>query len=435
MLSVVTKVGMAALHASAAYLTYDAIATSMAKPIVELRPNYSREAMTASGVLVATGLAYGLYRRRSKKALVVKKNKNMLTTESVRAESELDPRTMPSCQVIIAIKDGDVLTPIGCGIRTEYGIWTLDHIVAGLDKIWLLKGSTQVEIDLKMIGLIEFGLESVCLKVDEGKMSQLGLAKAKFGPLPSAGKMVTIVGPYGKGSMSILKRNTFGHVTYEGSTTAGFSGAPYMYNRTVIGMHSHGGKENGGMEILYLKAMYHLNENIVLENSEDFFKKFVEQEEDAYYEEVGDDIVVADQQGHYHVAKGDLAKTVRESRKSKKKAYTPEDYNAEYVAGGWADEPEEEGWSKDIDLTGESARKEPSFLDKKASEKKAPPAPSTSKQVTASPNKGQFRPYQYTGRPQYLTTKFVRQLVQKAVRETVKDVSQKPKPTVQQTPV
>lgn len=442
MLSVATKIGMAALNGAAAYFTYDAITKEMSKPIVEsLRPNYTKEASTALGVLATAGLAYGLYKRRAKKVLVVKKNKEMLTAESMRAESELDSRSMPSCQVILALKEGDVLTPVGCGIRTEYGIWTLDHIVANLSKVWLLRDAVQIEIDLDNTPKVEFGLESICLLVDEGKMSRLGLQKAKFGPLPKDGKMVTVVGPYGQGSMGMLQRSHFGHVTYQGSTTAGFSGSPYMYNKTVIGMHSHGGKENGGMEILYLKAMYHLNENIVLENSEDYFKNFVEQNEDLYYEEVGDDIVVADEDGHFHVAKGELANTVRNARRQKRtKAYTPADYNAEYIPGGWADQTEDvPAWQQSSrvdsdDFTPESARKNSTnpFLGQPASR---PPPPLPPRSTPASKPWAKGQNYRYTGRPQYLTYNSAKHLLQSVLGKDAKKSSPKQQNTNQQTPV
>lgn len=466
MLSVATKVSMVALNGVAAYFTYDAVMNTAKLTAAPLRPSYTKEVATTLGVLATAGLAYGLYKRRTKKVLMVKKSKEMLTAESMRAESELDSRSMPACQVVLALKEGDILTPVGCGIRTEYGIWTLDHIVANLSKVWLIRDAVQIEIDLDNTPKVEFGLESVCLVIDDSKMSRLGLQKAKFGPLPKDGKMVVVVGPYGQGSMGMLQRSHFGHVMYQGSTTAGFSGSPYMYNKTVIGMHSHGGKENGGMEILYLKAMYHLNENIVLENSEDYFKNFVEKNDDLYYEEVGDDIVVADDDGHFHVAKGDLARTVKQARRLKKtKAYTPADYNAEYVPGGWADQTDEvPGWSQSSRIEpddfkpesapiarnagpflGEAASK-PVVMARRASPKPVPRAQREGPRSWHQRNErgnwssrgsgyaAKGRNYPYTGRPQYLTYESAKSLIKSALGEVVEKSSLKQKDTSQPIP-
>lgn len=457
MLSVATRVGAVALNAAAAYLTYDALTQgSKAAPTPSLSGN-TKEIMTIGGVLVTAGLAYGAYKRRGNRQMVVRKSKSMLSPESIRAESELTARTVPPCQVTLAMKNGDALEPVGCGIRTQYGIWTLDHVIANLDRIWLIKGEKQVELDLKKIQMTHFALESVCLKVSENDMSTLGLQVAKFGPLPKDGKLVIITGPYGQGSMGRLIRTRFGCAEYDGSTTAGFSGAPYMYNNTVVGVHAFGGKVNGGSEILYLKAMHGINESIDLESSDEFFKSFIEDNEDTYIEEVGDDIIVTDDAGHYHVAKGELAKNVREARRKKKmKVYEPKDYQAEYSENtnsglNWADETTDEQWAPS-DYVGESARPSTNPFLGEGAGKYAPQTPRRTREqpghnVTPPPlpprkpqspkglnTWGGYQRYPYTGPNRFSTGPSLNKLVRNAVEKHLKRSTKVQQPTNQPTP-
>lgn len=97
-------------------------------------------------------------------------------------------------------------------------------------------------------------MNDVCIAVPPpnvlkaGKTSSIGPVKGKLFSFISTGFTVD------RASMGELSTSGFGLLKYEGSTRAAFSGAAYVINNRVVGMHLGGGCQNLGVAMSYLLA-------------------------------------------------------------------------------------------------------------------------------------------------------------------------------------
>lgn len=97
-------------------------------------------------------------------------------------------------------------------------------------------------------------MNDVCIAVPPpnvlkaGKTSAVGPVKGKIFAFISTGHTTD------KASMGELSTAAFGLLKYEGSTRAAFSGAAYMVNNRVVGMHLGGGCQNLGVASSYILA-------------------------------------------------------------------------------------------------------------------------------------------------------------------------------------
>lgn len=281
-----------------------------------------RERKFWAGVLgVVTCVAgFALYRKYKNRPVKIRMA-GQAVEESLVAGSTLVTRPIPSCQAAIGFKEPDGMKVVGCCIRTEFGLWVPLHVVSvGYENAYII-GRTGVvyPIGEQISKALQhpFGLEMICLDLPSSWYSQLELKIAVFSPMATY-DTVCITGPDGKSSMGRLQITDpnfyiMGKVEYHGSTTAGFSGAPYMRGPHVIGIHLHGGSGgNGGQEILYLNHMYKLEMQILPEasiSSEDSGQKlltrFMTRKDELLAHQVGDDVVLRDETGHYHRTKVD----------------------------------------------------------------------------------------------------------------------------------
>lgn len=300
----------------------------------------SKKAALAATSVTALAMTYLLATR---KATVVEEKEEVveelpvvtsvkITEESIIQGSTLSDRLVPGCQGFIAIKkqspSGPELEIVGCCFRTDYGLWVPSHVlgsepeklyVIGKKQSRAVKGGEMVfhvpQIPLQkyyseITNQIQFGTEMVSIPMDQNDMSALGLSSAKMGNLPSK-TMVTVVGPQGKSSMGeLVPGSILGSVRYYGTTLAGFSGAPYMQNGRVVGVHLHGGAGgNGGQEIMYLNQLYKIERGIQDESmgSLDTGAKVMElafkTKKELKFEAIGDFLVFRDDSGFYHRAK------------------------------------------------------------------------------------------------------------------------------------
>lgn len=289
--------------------------------------------------------------------------------ESIIAGSELTERSPPNFQGFIARKTfdkikGESLEVVGCCIRTQYGVWVPSHVlghdyetmyVVGRKQQRLKKGG-EVEFFTPTIPLKpyfskiseseQFGAEIISLPLDAKDMSQLGLVVGKFAVL-SGPQMATIVGPGGKSSMGEIRPGSvIGSIKYNGSTQAGFSGAPYVLNGRIVGIHLHGGPGgNGGQEIQYLNQLYKIAMNIVEESTNflDSGAKIMElalkNKRALVAEEQGDYMVYRDDGGHYHRV---TKQTYRElNDKYQPQQFQDEDWEDDSEASYYGGDPEE----------------------------------------------------------------------------------------------
>lgn len=281
--------------------------------------------LAVAGVATA---AYALVRSREKKPLILD---DVLIPESIVDGSSITPRTPPNCQVTLAVARDNSLHAIGCGIRTEFGLWVPDHVIAGHTELYIVTKAGYKRLSEDLVNsATRFGLEMLNIPVPPDMFSNLQVSVAKFGPLRIAGDHALAVGPDGKGSMGRLEpaEKFLGYLVYRGSTLAGFSGAPYMVNGRVVGIHIHGGpRGNGGQEALYLLSLFKIESRMKDESSEEWFEQYYRENHELDFTVVDGNVVARDETGHYHITTEDKILNYKKA----KRAYqaNPGDWAAE----------------------------------------------------------------------------------------------------------
>lgn len=351
-----------------AYGAYLHFSKPVEKQFVEevLMTPVSKKAALAATTVGVLAMSYLLIRKaRSKKPTEMPiKMSVKITEESVVEGSELTERITPGCQGFIAIKkagkEGEELEIVGCCFKTAYGIWVPSHVLGNEpEKTYIIgrrltrsaKGGEteyyypQVSLEKYFDAItdqVQFGAEMCCIPLDSRDSSVLGLSEAKMTVLGQK-SMVTIVGPAGKSSMGeLVPTSVMGMVRYYGTTLAGFSGAPYMLNGRVVGVHLHGGAGgNGGQEISYLNQLYKIERGISEESSfgsNDTGAKVMElafkNNKKIQVEEQGDFVVFRDDTGHYHRC----LKTTYQDYETRYKSSKYQDLDGE----DWADDSSED---------------------------------------------------------------------------------------------
>lgn len=303
------------------------------------KPNVKVSKEIAFGVATMAGIAAVAYYIRRKPQEVELVFMGEMKEESIIVGSNFVDRPIPTCQAMIGFKTGDAVSVVGCGIRTEYGFWTPAHVIGSKYKEAILVKNGQAEPlgpYIKEAIQNQFGLEMVCIQFPDPIYAKMGITKASFTNLSSDKDLVTIVGPDGKSTMGELARtpgNNFGSVVYGGSTTAGFSGAPYMKGNKVVAIHLHGGRQNGGQEIMYLNQMWKLES--ILESiggeptGEKIARKVFAKNKRPEHQIYGDMVVFRDDTGHYHRVGLTSWQKLEEQANTRKFADEPDDWNDE----------------------------------------------------------------------------------------------------------
>lgn len=296
-------------------------------------------------VAAAAGIAAVVYIVKRKPREVELVYVSELQEESKVIGSNFIDRPLPPCQAMIGFKEGDAVSVVGCGVRTEYGFWTPAHVLGSKYKDAVLVKNGQFEpisVHVKDAIHNQFGLEMVCIQFPDPVYSKLGISKASFTNLSASKDLVTIVGPDGKSTMGELERtpgHNFGSVKYAGSTTAGFSGAPYMKGNKVIAIHLHGGRHNGGQEIMYLNQMYKL---VYTPESDEptgakIAKKVFAKNKRPEHQVHNDMVVFRDDTGHYHRVDLQTWQKCEEQAGTRPYADDPRDWNQEYDDDDYSD--------------------------------------------------------------------------------------------------
>lgn len=168
--------------------------------------------------------------------------------------SEFAETQMPKCQVAIEIPGTWKDRHNGFGFRFGRFIVTTEHCVHGFDEI-ILKRQGRNPILVRKPHMIRSRLvdDLVYLLVSNDTMSQLGLANAKF-VREHIHNFATCTGLSGTSTGMVSKLPMRGLISYAGSTVPGMSGAPYMINEQVVGMHRGAtGRENLGVSSEVIK--------------------------------------------------------------------------------------------------------------------------------------------------------------------------------------
>lgn len=151
--------------------------------------------------------------------------------------------SMPRCQIPIYTPGVLYDTFLGYGIRYDDVLVMPTHVYMGADYGMLLK------VDDKSFLLEATPIRSNILSdvsyflMDKSVWARLGVQSAKVVGAPISPVAVTVVGPQGASSGYVSRNPTPYVLNYTGSTIPGYSGAPYVINGSVIGIHA--GQTNG----------------------------------------------------------------------------------------------------------------------------------------------------------------------------------------------
>lgn len=229
--------------------------------------------------------------------------------ESVVEDSTEDQVRPPPCQVWLGYpnKDGNIEV-VGSGFRVQFGasyLITAGHNVAFDDELFLIKGANVVRIGIPHP--IIAGMDIALLPVPESVWSTLSTKVASLSPVPMKGQVhVQVCGRNSLGTHGYLLASPMGvgEVTYNATTKAGYSGAPYFHGNHIFGMHTHGGRNNGGYSAMYLMAVCKLALGIYDESDYNFswYKRlYGKSRENPSVQYLGDRVVVMNDDGHAYV--------------------------------------------------------------------------------------------------------------------------------------
>nr|BBQ04780.1 hypothetical protein 1 [Culex inatomii luteo-like virus] len=164
---------------------------------------------------------------------------------------------LPGFQAAVLVSlDGITYRENGQCFWVDEGLLTAAHVVEGYDYCCIYRDEKhKIEVPSSVF---ETGQGDYACCRDPIKITQkVGLSKAKLacvGIEKGAGVSANIVAR-GKRSIGFLDQHSqFGFLTYSGSTTSGFSGAPYHLGRTIFGMHLGADSVNMGYEAAFLKT-------------------------------------------------------------------------------------------------------------------------------------------------------------------------------------
>lgn len=169
--------------------------------------------------------------------------------------SEYHTIKKPSFQCEIAVRDGDSYKIIGQGFRYGNDLITAGHVVSDTESIRLVSGEFYRDINVRNF---ENNHDDVAIiHVSPSDWSYLRMSTCKFAKTMVEGSpTVTISGIGNMGSIGLLEAaRVLGRVYYKGSTSPGYSGAPYHVANMVYGMHLGASSANYGIDGNYIQAL------------------------------------------------------------------------------------------------------------------------------------------------------------------------------------
>lgn len=231
-------------------------------PVQQLRLPSGRSLLLASAAAVGV---YGVYRWWRTRDYTVKVNpeaKIAYSPESIRPDSDESLMRPASGQIRIAVRDGNDLAVVGCGVRVSFPsagdfLVTAAHVIGDSTKeYWMISDSGKVPISINDETLIDVVTDICAIRIPAKDFGIMATKMVKAGVLQSSCP-VSIVGCSLRGTHGMLSKvsKSFGLLEYGGTSYKGYSGAPYFSGSIVYGIHTHGGKTNGGWNIQYILAV------------------------------------------------------------------------------------------------------------------------------------------------------------------------------------
>lgn len=169
---------------------------------------------------------------------------------------------------------------VGCGFRVENAIITAAHNLTGYDRLKLISNTATSIVDVDSAIVHPYD-DFAYFKLTDREFSMLGMSKGRLldHAVPKSYPMICQV--YGPGTPvsftmgAVTPVENFGKVAYGGSTTHGFSGSPYIQNKTIVGMHLGAGMINLGLDAAYM----HMLLSLTTESTEDWLMDMIEQDQ------------------------------------------------------------------------------------------------------------------------------------------------------------
>nr|QRW42341.1 MAG: putative serine protease [Marma virus]QRW42371.1 MAG: putative serine protease [Marma virus]QRW42375.1 MAG: putative serine protease [Marma virus] len=164
---------------------------------------------------------------------------------------------LPAFQAAVLVSlDGITYKENGQCFWVDEGLLTASHVVEGYKYCCIYRDENhkfEAETSIFESGQGDYA----CCRDPVSITQKVGLAKGKLASVAvskGAGYTVNIVAR-GKRTIGFLETHPqFGFVQYSGSTTYGFSGAPYHVGRTIFGMHLGADSINIGYDAAFLKT-------------------------------------------------------------------------------------------------------------------------------------------------------------------------------------
>lgn len=166
-------------------------------------------------------------------------------------------------RVYIQTEEDGVWMLAGTGFNTNHGFLTAYHVVAEAVAIRVATSISSVDLAPENFRHVE---RLGDLAVYDAGIAFLKRAKLTTTPLNADSSEMVMIHNGELASVGPLKgMDSFGMVSYQGSTTGGFSGAPYYMGNLVYGMHLGASSVNLGYEAAYLDLI------MKKEESEDYY--------------------------------------------------------------------------------------------------------------------------------------------------------------------
>lgn len=243
-----------------------------------------------------------------------------ITHESKHDGSEQVKMELPKCQLRIYESTNFTYKPIACAVRFDDYMVLPAHVLGTGSYFIHNRISSKFEPIDNAYERISLDKDLIAVSIPPVLWTTLGVKKSRSDAAID-NDIVRVVGVDLLGTTGKVRFVDGGKISYHGTTDLGYSGAAYINTLVdrIVGLHVHGGKENGGYESLYIEILLKYHEQNRLKDkgyipeakqrsggdSESFLlKQFITDKEKVSIRRMpGDKSIVRDLTGHYHLVR------------------------------------------------------------------------------------------------------------------------------------
>lgn len=269
-----------------------------------------------------------LFKERREDEQKFHKHLNNIRPQSYNPDSAYIYGAPPKWQFDIISDDLGGSTLLGHGWRYEDWLVTCKHVVqAAQEKI-----SSARKVYIRHVSIDRAGTKRTYVKdvascewseraadvaftvYNQAEFPNMPTATVKSVTQPIIAKISTSF-PQDNTSIGTLQNFKFGVLQYDGSTRGGFSGATYVVEGKVVGMHLAGGINNLAYASTYIANLARRQED----SADEVLQRMMSTEDDVEYDEVSPDEVQVHYRGQYFMY--DRSDFFRELHSRKNRAY------------------------------------------------------------------------------------------------------------------